>query len=52
MSCEKYFCHSGLMSHVRAPTWILSMRIYLNIRAHNKFEMLDLFISINLCLEL
>jgi len=28
-----------------------SFRIYLDIRSHNKFEMSDLFMSINLCYE-
>jgi hypothetical protein len=52
MSCGKRFCHPGLMNPIRAPTWILPIRIYLDIRTHNKFEMPNLFISVNLCLEL
>jgi hypothetical protein len=28
-----------------------SMRIYLDLRAHNKFKMLDLFISVNFCFK-
>jgi hypothetical protein len=33
---------------VRASAWILPTRIHLSIKAHNEFEMSDLFIRINL----
>jgi hypothetical protein len=46
MSYGKHFRLSGLVTPVRAPTWILFIRIYLSIRAHNKFEMSDLFMGV------
>jgi hypothetical protein len=43
MSCGEPFCFLGYVNLVRAP-----IRIYLSIRAHNKFEMPDLFMELNL----
>jgi hypothetical protein len=34
-----------------APTWILPIRIYPGIRAHKKFKMLYLFMSVNFYFE-
>jgi hypothetical protein len=38
MSYEKYFHHAGWVNPVRTPTWILFIRIYLGIQAHNNLK--------------
>ena len=52
MSYGKHFRLPGYVSPLRAPKWILPIRIYLGIQACNKFKMLDLFMSVKFCSEL
>jgi hypothetical protein len=47
-SYEKYFHLPGYVNLFKAPSWTPSIRIYLGIRAHNKFKMPDLFKGVNL----